>query len=110
MMNRGINRRTFLKRVGQTGGLLAAGGSIEYLLAACGGNIAAPPTPQPGAVKIPSKGLLTPGLFQWGSTSDGGAPYVFQDPTNPNKLVGFEFEIADAIASLMGIREKQAEN
>lgn len=110
-MNRGINRRTFLKRVGQTGGLLAAGGSIEYLLVACGGNVSTPSAnTTPGAVKITNKGLKTPGLFQWGSTSQGGAPYVFQDPTNPNKLVGFEVDIANAIANLMGVTEKQVEN
>ncbi len=110
-MNQGINRRTFLKRVGQAGGLIAAGGTIESVLVACGGNVSTPSSnTNPGTVKIPSKGLKTPGLFQWGSTSDGGAPYVFQDPKDPSKLVGFEVDIAKAIANLMGVTEKQVEN
>ena len=26
----------------------------------------------------------------WGADSQGGAPYVFQDPMDPNRLVGIE--------------------
>lgn len=105
-MHHEINRRTFLKRVGQTGSLIAVGGTLEFLLAACGGNL---PTANPGTTPGPSIGLKTPGVFQWGSTSAGGAPYVFQDPSKPNQLVGFEFEIATAIASMLGAMEKQVE-
>ena len=107
-MNREIDRRTFLKRVGQAGGLIAAGGTIESLLAACG-NVSTTTTTT-GTTKIASKGLKTPGLLQWGATSQGGAPYVFPDPSNPNKLVGFEYEIGLAIANLMGVTSKQVEN
>ncbi|MCC6809858.1 MAG: ABC transporter permease subunit [Deltaproteobacteria bacterium] len=32
----------------------------------------------------------------------GGAPYVFQDPHDPKKLVGFEVELADALAAKLG--------
>ena len=95
-MNHGINRRTFLKRAGQAGGLIAAGGTIESILAACGGNISttAPTTgTTPGATKVASAGLKTPGVLQWGSDYVDGAPYVFKDPKNPNNLVGFEVEI-----------------
>src|SRR5256885_816040 len=63
-----------------------------------------------GQVHIPNKGLKTPGLLQWGSTSDGGAPYVFPDPNNPNQLVGFEYEISLAIGKLMNVTPKQVEN
>lgn len=104
-----MNRRTLLKRAGQAGGLLTVAGGLEALLAACGGNVGSSTTATPGATKIESKGLKVPGLFQWGSTSNGGAPYVFQDPKNPTKLVGFEVEIATAIATLLGVTEKQVE-
>ncbi|MEO6887384.1 MAG: ABC transporter substrate-binding protein, partial [Ktedonobacteraceae bacterium] len=50
-----------------------------------------------------------PGVLQWGSDFVDGAPYVFKDPKNPANLVGFEVEIADALARVMGIREKQVE-
>jgi polar amino acid transport system substrate-binding protein len=108
-MNRELDRRTFLKHTGQAGGLLAAGGMLEVLLAACGGNVAATPTSTPGTTTIASKGLKVAGVFQWGSTSQGGAPYVFPDPKNPTNLIGFEVEIADAITKLMGIKQKQVE-
>ncbi len=100
-----LKRRDFLKRAS---GLIAVGGSLEALLSACGGNIAANPAPTSGT--IASKGLKVPGLFQWGATSDGGAPYVFQDPNNPTQLVGFELDIANALAKTMGIRQQQVEN
>lgn len=33
-----------------------------------------------------------------------GAPYVFYDPADRRRLIGFEVEIAEAIARLMGVR------
>ena len=95
-----IGRRTFLRRVGQAGGLVIAGGSIEALLAACGGNVSTGggSTPTPGATVVGNQGLKAPGLLQWGADYVSGAPYVFQDPTNPKNLIGFEVEIAQAIA------------
>jgi polar amino acid transport system substrate-binding protein len=38
----------------------------------------------------------------WGADSQGGAPYVFQDPTDPNRLVGFEVELASLLAAKLG--------
>src|SRR5579863_1659474 len=98
-----IGRRTFMKRAGQVGGLALAGSSIEALLAACGGNVSTggSSTPSPGATVVGSQGLMTPGNLQWGADYVSGAPYVFQDPSNPKILVGFEVEIAVAMAALM---------
>src|SRR5260370_25405151 len=106
-MSSELNRRVFLKRAGQAGGLGAASGSLGALLAACGGNVATPAV-TPGVQAIGHKGLLVPSFLQWGATSDGGAPYIFQDPSNPAQLVGFELEIAEAIAKLMGVTQKLA--
>ncbi len=47
--------------------------------------------------------------MQWGSDYVSGAPYVFQDPKDPKNLIGFEVEIAQAIANLMGITQTQVE-
>lgn len=100
-----------MKRTGQAGGLVAAGGMLNYILAACGGNVSTTTgsSATPGATKIVPAGLKNPSILQWGSDYVSGAPYVFQDPTNPNKLIGFEVEIAQAIAALMGILETQVE-
>lgn len=107
-----LNRRTFLRRVGQTGGLVAAGGTLEAVLVACGGNVATTPPPSStaqGATKVDSAGLMVPGQMQWGADYVDGAPYVFKDPSNPNNLVGFEVEIAAAMAQLMDVAPKMVE-
>lgn len=106
-----LNRRTFLKN---TGGLVLAGGAIELLLAACGGNVStttgsSSSTPSSGVTPIGNAGLKQPGTLQWGADYVSGAPYVFQDPANPNQLVGFEVEIAVAIGQLMGVSQKMIE-
>jgi len=44
------------------------------------------------------------GMLLWGSDSEGGAPYVFPDPKDPSKLVGFELDIAEAVAKQLGVR------
>lgn len=107
-MNRELNRRTFLKN---SGGLVVAGGALELLLAACGGNVktSTGSTPSTGATPIGNAGLMKPGTLQWGGDYVDGAPYTFQDPANPNNLVGFEVEIAVAIAKLMGVQQKMIE-
>jgi polar amino acid transport system substrate-binding protein len=38
----------------------------------------------------------------WGADSQGGAPYVFQDPMDPNRLVGFEVELATMLGEKLG--------
>jgi polar amino acid transport system substrate-binding protein len=40
--------------------------------------------------------------FRWAADAEGGAPYVFPDPRNPAKMVGFEVDLAEAIANRMG--------
>jgi polar amino acid transport system substrate-binding protein len=104
-----LNRRQFVRRLGQAGGLVAVGGTLDTLISACGGNVSTTTTSKPGTTTIGSQGLLVPGELQWGSTSQGGAPYVFPDPNNPSQLVGFEVDIAAAMTELMGIRPKQVE-
>ena len=43
----------------------------------------------------------TPEL-RWGGDSEGGAPYVFQDPRNPRITIGFEVDLAAALAKKLG--------
>ena len=105
------NRRVFLQRVGQASGLILGGSMIESALAACGGNISTPTTTggkDTKTIKIENQGLKLPGVLQWGATSDDGAPYVYLDPKT-GKLVGFELEIAVALAGLMGGAQKEIE-
>lgn len=34
----------------------------------------------------------------WAGDADGGIPFVFQDPDNPREVIGFEKDLADALA------------
>ncbi len=61
----------------------------------------ATPPPATGLAELRARGEL-----KWGADSNGGAPYVFQDPMDPNRLIGFEVDIADAIASKLGVRAR----
>jgi polar amino acid transport system substrate-binding protein len=41
-------------------------------------------------------------LLRWGGDAEGGAPFVEADPADPQKLVGFDVEIAELIARELG--------
>jgi len=40
--------------------------------------------------------------LRWGADPDGGIPYVFADPQNPDQFIGFEVDLAEAIAREIG--------
>jgi polar amino acid transport system substrate-binding protein len=40
--------------------------------------------------------------LRWGGDAEGGAPYVEADPRDPEKVVGFDAEIAELIARQLG--------
>jgi len=50
------------------------------------------------------------GSLLWGSDAEGGAPYIFPDPANPSKKIGFEVDLADAIARELGVKAKHVQN
>ncbi|MEW5852608.1 MAG: ABC transporter substrate-binding protein/permease [Myxococcota bacterium] len=50
------------------------------------------------------------GVLRWGVDIQGGEPYAFEDPEQPGKLIGFEVEIADAIARELGVRAEPVQN
>jgi polar amino acid transport system substrate-binding protein len=37
------------------------------------------------------------GVFRWGGDAEGGAPYQLRDPHHPDRVIGFEVELVDAI-------------
>ncbi len=43
-------------------------------------------------------------VLRWGADPSGGAPYVFADPAHPDRYVGYEKEIVDALAEAMNRR------
>jgi polar amino acid transport system substrate-binding protein len=46
------------------------------------------------------------GELRWGADAQGGAPYVFQDPMDPTHLVGFEVDLAEALAKKVGVKAR----
>src|SRR5580700_10374840 len=50
------------------------------------------------------------GVLKWGADAEGGAPYVFPDPQQPEHLIGFEVELADALAQKLGVHAQMVQN
>src|SRR5258706_1365359 len=50
------------------------------------------------------------GVLLWGADAEGGAPYVYPDPQKPEQLIGFEVELADALAARLGVKAKMVQN
>jgi polar amino acid transport system substrate-binding protein len=50
------------------------------------------------------------GVLLWGADAEGGAPYVYPDPQKPEQLIGFEYELADALAARIGVKAKMVQN
>jgi polar amino acid transport system substrate-binding protein len=46
----------------------------------------------------------------WGADAEGGAPFVFPDPAKPERLIGFEVELADALAGKLGVKAQVVQN
>lgn len=98
-------RRAFLV-AGLAAGLAALGGGGAWWAFSRSG----PSACVPSKGQIASDGLITSGVFSWGAdpgqgdaSVSGAAPYVFYDANGD--LAGFEVDIANAIAELMGISQ-----
>lgn len=44
---------------------------------------------------------LSDGVLHWGGDVEGGAPYQLLDPQDPRRVIGFEVELADALAAIL---------
>lgn len=40
--------------------------------------------------------------LRWGMDLEGGAPYTFADPKHPDRIIGYEKELADALGKRLG--------
>ena len=54
--------------------------------------------------------LQSQGELRWAGDLQGGEPYVFRDPRDPSKLVGFELELAEALAQRLSVRARFVQN
>ncbi len=49
------------------------------------------------------------GTLIWGADQEGGGPFVFPSAADPNRLVGFEVELAEVIADRLGVKAEFAQ-
>src|SRR6516225_8855601 len=50
------------------------------------------------------------GELLWGADAEGGAPYVYPNPDKPEQLIGFEHDLADALAAKLGVKARMVQN
>lgn len=64
------------------------------------------PTPADTLDEVRQRGTLV-----WGGDQEGGGPYVYPDPADPDHVVGFEVDLMDLLARRLGVRAefKQAD-
>ena len=51
--------------------------------------------------------LRASGIMRWGCDISGGAPFAFPDPSDPDRVIGFEVEIAEELAHRLGVRAER---
>jgi len=49
-------------------------------------------------------------VLRWGADAEGGAPYVYPDPQKPEQLIGFEVDLAEALAAKLGVKATMVQN
>ena len=49
-------------------------------------------------------------ILKWGSDANSGAPYVFRDAKDPNKVIGLDADIINAIANHLGMKAEFVQN
>ena len=87
--------------------LLALGaGLATQVVAQDVGPAPTPPTATEPAV-APGEDALDAakkrGKLLWGADPEGGAPYVFADPNEPERTIGFEVDIANELGRELGL-------
>lgn len=46
------------------------------------------------------------GKLVWGADAEGGGPYVYPDPADPRRMIGFEVELAQLLAQNLGVQSQ----
>jgi polar amino acid transport system substrate-binding protein len=50
----------------------------------------------------PAPASAQPPPLRWGADAEGGAPFIFLDPQDPTRQIGFEVDLAKALADELG--------
>ncbi len=67
-------------------------------------SLIAPLRRSAAALPTRSTGFKARGELVWGGDAEGGGPYVYPDPAHPKERIGFEVELADALAAQLGAK------
>lgn len=46
------------------------------------------------------------GTLRWGGDQEGGGPYIYPDPKDPGRVIGFEVELMELLAARLGVRSQ----
>ncbi len=46
------------------------------------------------------------GVIIWGADQEGGGPFIYPDPKNPDQIIGFEVEMAASLARYLGVKDQ----
>ncbi len=46
------------------------------------------------------------GVLVWGADQEGGGPFVYPDPADPDRVIGFEVELAELLAQALGVHAR----
>lgn len=57
---------------------------------------------QGGSMPAAETAPTNPPPLRWAADAEGGAPYIFKDPDNPEQNIGFEVDLAQALAQELG--------
>jgi polar amino acid transport system substrate-binding protein len=55
---------------------------------------------------LPIPAMSQSKAFPWGGDAEGGAPYQMPDPNNPEQIIGFEVDIANALGKRLGMEPR----
>lgn len=46
------------------------------------------------------------GVIRWGGDQEGGGPYIYPDPDDADRILGFEVELMELVAERLGVRSE----
>jgi polar amino acid transport system substrate-binding protein len=49
------------------------------------------------------------GVIKWGADAEGGAPFVFRDAKDTEKIIGFEMDLMDTFAKHLGVKHERVQ-
>ena len=53
---------------------------------------------------------LDDGVLRWAADAEGNVPYIFPDPKKPSNIIGFEVDLANALAKELGVKPEFVQN